>query len=218
VSADIFDFWTNVRGDARVHPADEKVLERSEHGFCLDCLPSNIDGNLKEASVVLLFVNPGMNEIDLTEATDHKAHAKYKEMRAGNRPLRGEEDASRAYKWLLPITKDFGPWDVVQKKAAVLNIAAYHSREFKSPHMLAALPSCRVCLDWAQSVLFPQAVAGKLVVICLRAASYWGLRHKDQRRFGETLFAPLTSRGGHMLKGNEREAVVAAARRALGTA
>jgi hypothetical protein len=136
-------------------------------------------------------------------------------MRAGTRPLRGEEDASRAYRWLAPLTRDFGPWAVVQEKVAVLNIAAYHSAEFKSHHMLAALPSCRVCLDWAQSVLFPQAVAGERVVICLRAASYWGLRHKDQRRFGEALFAPLTWRGAQMHQGDEREAVVAAARRAL---
>jgi hypothetical protein len=76
VSADIFDFWASVPGDAKVHPADKNVLERSDHGFCLDCLPSNIDGKLKDARLILLFVNPGMNEVDLAEANDQMAHAK----------------------------------------------------------------------------------------------------------------------------------------------
>jgi len=42
----------------------------------------------------------------------------------------------------------------------VLNIGAYHSTAFADYQLLAALPSCRVSLDWAQGVLFPQAVKG----------------------------------------------------------
>ena len=224
VAVSIFDYWAGVPGDARMHPDDKDVLARSDHGFELNCLPSNIDGKLKDAPLVLLFVNPGMDDADLKEADDPIAQEKYRGMRSGTRALRGEDDASRAYKWLAPLTKEFGPWEDVQQKAAVLNIAAYHSKAFKSPHMLAALPSCRVCLDWAQTVLFPEAVAGERVVICLRAARFWGLRHQEAqrsqevRKFGTSLFAPLTLRNGQMREPAERAAVVAAARRALGTA
>ena len=212
---DLFDFWAEVPGDATQHPADIDTLARTKHGFDLRCLPSNVDGRLKTAPVVLLFVNPGMNDVDLQEAECHKAHEKYSQMRSGTRPLRGKDDPSRAFAWLEPLTRDFGSWSIVRDNVAVLNIAAYHSRAFKSPHMLAALPSCRVCLDWAQSVLFPQAVTGERIVICLRSAAYWGLRHPTDRRFGEGLFAPLTSRGGQMHRGDERDMIVCAVRKAL---
>ncbi|MCJ2121128.1 hypothetical protein [Methylobacterium sp. J-077] len=222
VNVDIFDFWADVSGDAHEHPADRDVLARSDHGFDLRCLPSNVDGRLKDAKLVLLFVNPGMDAVDLEEATDPAAQNKYREMRAGTRELRGAEDKSRAYKWLAPITKDFGPWETVQHNTAVLNIAAYHSQAFKSPHMLAALPSCRVCLDWAQTVLFPQAEAGERVVICLRAARFWGLRNDRTRHFGRSLFAPSTLRNGQIRQTTdseraERDTIVSAARAVLAT-
>jgi hypothetical protein len=216
MSVDIFDFWAGVPGEAREHPADRAILTRSDHGFDLRCLPSNVDGRLRDAKLVLLFVNPGMDAVDLEEAADPAAQDKYCEMRAGTRALRGAEDKSRAYKWLVPITKEFGPWETIQRNAAVLNIAAYHSQAFKSPHMLAALPSCRVCLDWAQTVLFPQAEAGEKVVICLRAARFWGLRNSDTRQFGTGLFAPVTLRNGQIREPSERATVVGAARKILG--
>jgi hypothetical protein len=114
-------------------------------------------------------------------------------------------------------TRRFGAWQELRDKVAILNISPYHSADFNDYPMLAALPSCRVCLNWAQNVLFSQAERGERVVICLRSAPYWGLGASG--RFGEGLFAPKFTRRGHMLEdGHEvatRDVVVAAAKRVL---
>jgi hypothetical protein len=62
-----------------------------------------------------------------------------------------------------------------------------------------ALPSSRVSLAWAQEKLFPEAEAGKRIVICMRSATYWGL--ETGRKYKGTLFAPPANRGGHLLNG-----------------
>jgi hypothetical protein len=59
---------------------------------------------------------------------------------------------------------------------AILNIGAYHSKDFPDRHLLSALPSCRTSIDWAQKVLFPQAERRERLVVCLRAAGNWGLQ------------------------------------------
>jgi len=66
------------------------------------------------------------------------------------------------------------------------------------PELLAALPSSRVCLNWAQEVLFPTAERGERVVVCLRSAKFWGLRPGAE--YPGTLFAPRVNRAGDMLK------------------
>jgi hypothetical protein len=79
--------------------------------------------------------------------------------------------------------------------------------------MLAALPSSRICLDWAQSVLFPQAEAEERVVVCLRSPKYWGLRAGDSRGW---LFCPKTTRNAFMRRDDEmRERVKAAVQEAV---
>jgi hypothetical protein len=68
-------------------------------------------------------------------------------------------------------------------------------------------------LDWAQSVLFPQAERGERVVICMRAVNFWGL--EAGQRYGKALFAPQTTRGGHMRKRGMRELIEKSAKRHL---
>ena len=78
--------------------------------------------------------------------------------------------------------------------------------------MLAALPSSRVCLNWAQSVLFPQAEQGERAVVCLRKAEYWGLKRGE--KYG-SLFAPEVTRRGDMNLLPRRQDVVEAIIQAL---
>ena len=79
----LFDFWAQVPGSARVHPADAPIFARFNrggeptHGFDLRCLPSNIDGPLKTARVVLLYLSPGMDERDIEEADWPESQRKY---------------------------------------------------------------------------------------------------------------------------------------------
>ncbi len=101
----------------------------------------------------------------------------------------------------------------MRTKFAILNIGAYHSEKFVDRPLLAALPSSRVSIDWAQHVLFPEAIAGRRVVVCLRSAKFWGL--KEGKRYGKALFAPPVTRRGHMIHGRERNAIIREVKAAL---
>ena len=119
----------------------------------------------------------------------------------------------RAWRWWESRTKCYGPWEELQSKIAILNIGAYHSKKFKDRPLLAALPSSRVSLDWAQRVLFPSAIRGDRVVVCLRAAKFWGLTEGE--RYGRALFAPFVTRRGHMRDFEMRSTIIRKVQRAV---
>jgi hypothetical protein len=201
---DIFEFWRAVQPADRMHPIDRKVLDRVEHGFDLECLPACFGGPLRTAKVVLLYLSPGWSQQDHDEADTKEAQDYYMRRRAGYEPFRGPE--SSGFSWLTSHTKCFGNWEHLRSNLAVLNIGAYHSRTFDDAPLLAALPSSRVSIGWAQDVLFPQAEAGERVVICLRSARFWGLKEGEQ--YGRSLFAPPVTRGGHMIRSTMRERII----------
>jgi hypothetical protein len=197
MTTDIFEFWDLPWVSKGGHPADRRVLERVQHNFDLECLPGCFAGPLKTAPVVLLYLSPGLSEFDHQYARSKKVRELHRRTRQGYEPLWSREDHPPAYKWWRSHTKIFGKWDDVRDKIAFLNIGCYHSKHFKDHPLLAALPSSRVVLDWAQDVLFRQAIAGKRIVICMRSARYWGLQISD-KPYGRALFAPTVNAGGHM--------------------
>lgn len=214
MGTDIFRFWAQVRPGDRTHPADRPVLERVKHQFDLRCLPGCFGGKLRTAPLVLLFLSPGWDKFDLKQAEAPRLRAYYALARGGRQPLPGPDEYPPAYRWLESRTKCFGDLSELLSEIAVLNIGAYHSRTFSDVPLLAALPSSRVSLDWAQQVLFPQAIAGKRVVICLRAARFWGLA--EGNRYGRSLFAPEVVRAGYMKNGTLRDEAIRAAVKMLG--
>jgi len=210
---DIFRFWACVGPKDLMHPADRDVLSRVEHDFDLKCLPGCLRGKLRTASVVLLYLSPGLSKEDPKEAKSKREQDYAKRKRSGNEPFR---DYGPGYKWLISRTKCFGiNWEQICSNVAVLNIGAYHSKGFRHHSLLAALPSSRASIAWAQDVLFPGAIAGDKVVICLRAAPYWGLK-VGEKQHGR-LFAPFVTRGGHMKRGKMRDQIVKAVQAAIGS-
>jgi hypothetical protein len=208
---DIFEFWSSVDPMAYVHPADAAVFNRvPNHGFDLSVLPGCFMGPLRTAPVVLLFLSPGLDEGDRPTPALIEWNSR---TRSGTEPLVGESTQQPTYRWWTKRTRflEDDP-DSLADKVAVLNIGAYHSRTFEDHGLLAALPSSRVSLGWAQSVLFPAAECGERVVICLRAARYWGL--EAGANYSGTLFAPHVTRGGHVHK-DERQHIVSAVQRLL---
>jgi hypothetical protein len=202
--SDIFEFWSQMRRGEKIHPADREVLARldpKKHGFRLDCLPACFGGPLRTASLVLLWLSPGFQETDAIEADTEEGRDYYLRRWQGNEPLRGGP-----HSWIENRTRSFGDWRKLSDQVAILNIGAYHSATFNDYSALAALPSSRVCLDWAQSVLFREAETGRRIVICLRASSYWGLERG--RQYGDGLFAPMVTRSGHLVRNDERERLI----------
>jgi hypothetical protein len=207
---DIFRFWATVKRKDRIHPADRDVFARvKQHSFDLKCLPGCFAGRLRTAPVVLLYLSPGWSPKDRNDAVSKSGQDYYMRRRRGDEPFRGP--GYPGYKWVTSRTKCFGDWDEMGSNIAVLNIGAYHSKSFSDTPLLAALPSSRMSISWAQEVLFPQAIAGKRVVICLRAARFWGL--ESGKQYGRSLFAPDVTRAGHMRHGKMRTQIIEAVRR-----
>jgi hypothetical protein len=215
MAVDLIDYWKSLKLNDNYHPDDEKVLRRLKGGFFnLKCLPFCFFGPLKTAPVVLLYLSPGLNQFDLDEARSVAGCTRVANARSGEQPIPAMDQHAPIWKWWKQRVKVFGQKpEELRSKIAVLNIGAYHSKSFDDYSFLASLPSSRVCLDWAQSVLFPQAMAGERVVICLRSAPFWGL--KAGKSYGKTLFAPLVNRGGHMKNCAMRNRIVRAVHRAV---
>lgn len=204
---DIFEFWSRIGKSDRIHPEDKPIFDRlkSSHGFDLRCLPSNIAGPLRTAPVVLLYLSPGFSEFDAEFARTKAGQEHYARQRTGTAPLSDLNPA--AARWRKSRLKFLATtYETIQSKVSVINIGAYHSKDFKDHHILAALPSSRTMLDWAQSVLFPQAEKGERMVVCMRSANFWGLEAGN--KYGKALFAPLTNRGGYMCDGPIKEAIL----------
>ena len=217
VQEDIFEFWSRIADDADVHPDDLKVFKRVRNRFENKCLPITFFGPLKHAPVVLLFLSPGYKPIDKEHADSDEGRAYYKGQRDGTGKLPSSAQHEPAYIWWSRIVRQFDvDPDSAADKIAVLNVGAYHSKTFNDWHMLTALPSSRVAVDWAQSVLFPQAEEGERVVVCLRSARLWGLKVGECN--GGTLFAPICGRNGIMNRGPLRDRVTTAVKTALANA
>lgn len=204
MARDIFEFWSEIEPGECVHPEDRKVMDRVGHNFEIDCLPSAFIGPLFSARVVLLLLSPGYTVFDREHARTDAGIEYYCRQYGGRAPLPTPEDHEPAYNWWSAIVRQFRlePKEAADK-IAVLNIGAYHSEHFQDWHMLTTLPSSRVSLDWTHGELFPQAEAGKKVVVCLRSARLWGLARGE--RYGHSLFAPQVTPNGLMRHGPMRE-------------
>jgi hypothetical protein len=210
---DIFEFWSRLSRGQLIHPDDQATFDRmgpDRHGFRLDCLPACFAGRLRSAPVVLLYLSPGFDEATLAEAQSAEAIEYKFQNYKGETPFR---ERSPGRTWLESRTKHFGDYDIIRQSFAILNIGAYHSRDIKSYASLLALASSRVSLNWAQNYLFPEAEAGRRIVICMRAAAYWGL--DVGRKYSGTLFSPSVNRGGYLLKNAENDRLIALVKRRI---
>jgi hypothetical protein len=161
----------------------------------------------------MLYMSPGYNESAEEFAKSKKGLEWHSLQRTGSANLPTDK-ADPGSKWWMERTKCFQiDTETRARNIAILNIGAYHSKEMKDEELLAALPSSRVSLDWAQGELFPQAERGERVVICARATKFWGL--SQDKHYSGTLFAPSMVRGGHMKHGEYRTRVIAAVQSAL---
>jgi hypothetical protein len=213
---DLFKFWAAVPGDAHQHPADATVLGGRSHNFRLDCLPSPFFGRLRCAPVVSRLLSPGFQDVEVPHANLERTKALYKRQRTGDEWLPSEAEHKTAWDWWARFVRPIGlNLADVRNRVAFLNISAYKSPEPRDYRMIEDLPSSRVCLSWAQSVLFPQAERGERVVVCLRSAAYWGLKPGEE--YGSSLFAPKTGRGGRMHHLPLRDKVITAIEGALRT-
>jgi hypothetical protein len=210
---DIFSFWSGLSDEeARIHPCDKNVLSRVNNPFEHSCFAEPFRGRLKTAPVGLLFLSPGLHDRDFSASSQQ--HEYYSRQREGHCDLPTEHEHQTARIWATKVVKQFEiDYETARPKIAVLNISPYRSKKFDAWNLLAALPSSRVTLSWAQTVLFPEAEEGKRIVVCLRSSAYWGLGRTTKS--GKSLYAPKCTQGGMMFLGGDRKEIVCAVKRAI---
>ncbi len=195
-----YEFWSRCPADCFVHPDDRDALERLPHSFQLHATPNPFFGPLRTAPVVLLYLNPGFHDDDARLARDAGVRNHFAAQRSGDAPLPSAEEYEPAWRWWSRRVGQFGvDPDRARDRIAVLNVCGYRSKSFGDARMLRALPSTAACLDWARSVLFPQAERGERIVVCMRAASWWGLAGTTEGAcIGTSLFVPRYTQSGFM--------------------
>lgn len=227
------DFWNISPEDLRtsdgrfVHPEDRSEVENlfDYHKKYLETFPAPYWGPLKTAKLVLAYAGPGNTVREGVNGDAGQAQSldwlKRRHISlSGDAPLDKELYHDRLQSWfrtrLRSVLKD-NDIDLLDRFADVIafvNLTAYRGEETKWEEV-AFLPSTQIMRDWARSSLFPDAEAGKRVVIIMRAHKWWGIRKAPWSK--GSLFAPPVNRSGVLLSEQEvGKAAQSAARRILG--
>jgi hypothetical protein len=215
--------------DFKVFQSFDGYVASKEFGLSSDTslhaglLPLPFVGNLENASVFILMLNPGLS------AGDYFAEQNSPEFR--NTCIRNlrQENGNDDYPFVFLNPQfawhpGFGYWhkkldDIIEKLArqsgmayqeamsklaknlTCLELIPYHSKSFGSAPLLNILPSVSVMLSFVHEILIPKAEDDKVVIIATRSVKNWRLpEHENIITYegGETRSAhlSLTSRGG----------------------
>ena len=155
-------------------------------------LPQPFAGDLKKASVFLLYGNPG---VALSDYYDDHRNDRYAELCRMN--LRGELDS---FVWLHPDIATTGPgiywrqtfkalakeitqrtgdlpeasFNRISRSVALVEAGAYHSKQTPGERLFQ-LRSSRVAGDFARNELRSRALRGECFILVWRRARFWGI-------------------------------------------
>ncbi len=191
----IFKFWEKLPHKECIHPDDKRVIEKHKDIFELHVPPGHVNGNLKTAPVIALFLNPGFEDQDKQGFEDEDCRALLFEQ------IKGESDFplwfNRWRKWFLPRVRLDGMSDEeIAKNVSIFNVCSYASKNAKllKPSILNSLPSTQAAIDYLHEELIPQAQRGERFIVVCRAAWAWKL---DKSIECDTIKFVKNPRGGH---------------------
>lgn len=173
----------------------KKSSRNTKNIFALDVPPGHINGNLRTAPVVVLFLNPGFEDEDKQVFEKEDCRILLFE------PIRGESDFplwfNRWRKWFLQRVKLDGMTDEkIGKNVSIFNVCSYASRDAKrlKPSILNSLPSSQAAIEYLHEVLIPQAQRGERFIVVCRTAWAWKI---DKSIECDTIKFVKNPRGGH---------------------
>jgi hypothetical protein len=225
MSEALFQFWSEAGKVPGLHPrddADARAAALIRKHFKTECLFGSYMGPLKSAPVVFLYTHPGLADMDEKIPLNPKDQEINASWRSGTSPLPGPDDHKSAWDWWTNAIRQFDigapeAWKDLRNKIAIFNIFAYHCGRLNNPAFSPRIPSCRVAHDWAHQYLFPKARRGDTLVVCMAAATQWGLK-RGAPPVGQ-LFTPEVNPAGLVYKNNEYavqfRAIVEAAQRCI---
>jgi len=172
----IFEFWKDLPEKACIHPKDIGVLNEHRAVFELNVPPGHINGRLKTARVVALFLNPGFEEEDRNIFDSDKSRERL------FKQIQGESDFplwfARWKRWFLPRVRIGNMTEEqIASNVSIFNVCSYASKDARllTPSIIAKLPSSQVAIGYLHSVLIPQAQRGERFIVVCRAAWAWNI-------------------------------------------
>lgn len=184
--------WSS-SAEASRHQADlddrKSALQRKLH---TKLYPQPFVGNIREASVYILFGNPGLSVQDYVDELDTPDYAKQCTANLGGAvtgfgPLLQAAEGTGAQRYwnstLGSLIRDVGlelgisledarSW--VLNQVATIEAGAYHSKKFPAAGF-AALPSTKAAKSFVDGHVMARVRNGECVVFVWRQAKFWGL-------------------------------------------
>ncbi len=212
------DFFNYTNYDEFINSSD---FGSKDHKFHFGLLPVPYIGDLKNAKVFILLLNPGFNILDYYAESNDKL---FKEYMIKNIKQELENDPYPFFKlnpkfiwhgkyWVsklndiideVKIKKNLPSYaeslSFVSKNIAALELVPYHSKSFKlSDKKLNQLYTSQIMLEWVNDYLVPKVRNGEACIILTRKASMWNLpKHKNI-----VVYSGSETRGAHLSRNTE---------------
>ncbi len=242
---ELIEFWKIplLNDKPYIHPNDNNVITDFRHSykgiedyyentywndkgiFHTDLLPVPYIGDLKKATIFLLFLNPGFSidnyfveelsedfkdalksnikqDFENSEYPFFYLNPKFMWTGGGKYWLQKLKD------YILQIKKTEGisyteATKYLSKKVAVLQLIPYHSVNFTRHNLLSKLDSSRKMKRFVEEYLIPKAKENKIGIICTRQAKTWELpEHENIVVYGNP-----ESRGAHISRNSKAEPI-----------
>lgn len=218
-----------INGIAKTYRGFDEYTASFEFGASSDTnlhtglIPLPYIGNLSQASIFVLMLNPGLSPGDYY-AEQH--NPEFRQAHIQNLQQRNANDKypfiflDPRFAWhpgfvywqkkfhaiIEALAKQSGTtyqqaMSQLSQRLACLELIPYHSKSFRAGALLNNLPSAQAMLAFVHEILLPKAEDDKAIIIATRSVKNWRLpKHKNIIIYegGETRSAhlTLTSRGG----------------------
>lgn len=203
----------------------DKIRQFRKKRFHTGLLPSPFSGDIINARVYILALNPGLSDLDYYAETTNKEYLKEKIKKLkGNF---GKSDypfisLNPRYAWtgggkywlgkfepiIDELIKTKGSYDkavkIIAQNVATLELVPYHSKSFGNSSILNKLESVRIMKEFVDKFVLNKAAKNKAIVLVTRSIKEWGIkRNKNIILFenNRNISFRLKTRGGEaMLK------------------
>ena len=202
----------------------DEFIERpefSEKHLHFNLIPQPYGGDLKNARIVILLINPGLGFTDYWG----EVRPEFRMRLANNLHQNFDQTPDFPFPWLDPSLCWHGGfvwWEkklrevanaiamkkfegnyrlalsALSKTIASVELVPYHSFSFGAHSLINQLPSVSLMLRFVQEHLKPRSLNGSVKLIATRQVKSWGLEDDDKNIFcygaGQSRTASLTSR------------------------
>ena len=225
---DLIDHWRGIDLNTKpyIHPLDKKCLQNKtyffksycdllsnsdKYKFHVDLIPVPYKGNIKDATVYILMLNPGFMPSDYfaeKNSPEYLVDVK-KNLR---QDFEGNDfpffSLNPKHLWTYSATywqnkfKDYigdnalKDIKTLSKKVAILELFPYHSQSFKNTDRLLESKSSSLMREFVKNYVIPKAKQNKACIICTRSVNEWGIIQNENGAKEEDLPNLICYSGG----------------------